>query len=121
MRILVVEDEQKTSAYLNKGLSESGFIVDIASDGVDGLHLATNHAYDLIILDIMLPKLDGWSILVEIRRTMPDARVLLLTARDDTEDKVKGLELGADDYLVKPFAFSELLARIRTLLRRGSA
>lgn len=120
MRILVVEDEQKTSAYLNKGLSESGFIVDIASDGVDGLHLATNHPYDLIILDIMLPRLDGWSILVEIRRVMPDARVLILTARDDTDDKVKGLELGADDYLVKPFAFSELLARIRTLLRRGS-
>nr|WP_269472882.1 heavy metal response regulator transcription factor [Aquicella siphonis] len=121
MRILIVEDENKTAAYLNKGLSESGFIVDIANNGEDGLYLATHHHYDLIVLDIMLPKLDGWSILVEIRRKIPDARVLLLTARDDVEDKVKGLELGADDYLVKPFAFSELLARIRSLLRRGTA
>lgn len=120
MRILIVEDEKKTSDYLSKGLTESGFIVDVADNGLDGLHLATHHHYDLITLDIMLPKLDGWSILVEIRRKTPNARVLLLTARDDTEDKVKGLELGADDYLVKPFAFSELLARIRTLLRRGS-
>lgn len=120
MRILVVEDESKTAAYLNKGLTESGFIVDIASNGEDGLHLALNHQYDLIILDVMLPKIDGWTILVEIRRMHPDARVLFLTARDNLEDKVKGLELGADDYLIKPFAFSELLARIRTILRRKS-
>lgn len=120
MRILIVEDENKTSAYLKKGLSESGFIVDLASDGEDGLYMATHHLYDLIILDIMLPKIDGWTIIVEIRRMHPDARVLFLTARDGVEDKVKGLELGADDYLVKPFAFSELLARIRSLLRRGS-
>jgi len=121
MRILIVEDENKTAAYLNKGLSESGFMVDIANNGVDGLHLATHHHYDLIILDVMLPKLDGWTIIVEIRKLHPDARVLFLTARDGVEDKVKGLELGADDYLVKPFAFSELLARIRTLLRRGTS
>lgn len=121
MRILIVEDEHKTAAYLYKGLSESGFIVDIANNGEEGLYLATHHYYDLIILDIMLPKLDGWSILVEIRQQRPDARVLFLTARDDVEDKVKGLELGADDYLVKPFAFSELLARIRNILRRGTA
>src|SRR5579885_1292236 len=120
MRILIVEDESKTAAYLNKGLSESGFLVDIASNGEDGLFLATNYHYDLIILDIMLPKIDGWTIIKDIRRLHPDARVLFLTARDGVEDKVKGLELGADDYLVKPFAFSELLARIRSLLRRGS-
>jgi two-component system copper resistance phosphate regulon response regulator CusR len=120
MRILIVEDENKTAAYLKKGLSESGFIVDLAADGQDGLYMATHHLYDLIILDIMLPKMDGWSIIVEIRRMHPDARVLFLTARDGVEDKVKGLELGADDYLVKPFAFSELLARIRSLLRRGT-
>lgn len=121
MRILIVEDENKTAAYLSKGLSESGFIVDIANNGEDGLHLATHHPYDLIILDVMLPKIDGWTVMVEIRRLHPDARVLFLTARDDVEDKVKGLELGADDYLVKPFAFSELLARIRSLLRRGAS
>jgi len=121
MRILIVEDESKTAAYLNKGLSENGFMVDIATNGEDGLHLATHHHYDLIILDIMLPKLSGWSLIVEIRRLYPDARVLFLTARDGVEDRVKGLELGADDYLVKPFAFSELLARIRSLLRRGTA
>ncbi|MBX3709173.1 MAG: heavy metal response regulator transcription factor [Gammaproteobacteria bacterium] len=120
MRILIVEDENKTAAYLKKGLSESGFIVDIATNGEDGLYLATHHHYDLIVLDVMLPKVSGWSIIVEIRRMYPDARVLFLTARDDVEDKVKGFELGADDYLVKPFAFSELLARIRSLLRRGT-
>lgn len=120
MRILIVEDENKTAAYLKKGLTESGFIVDLADNGEDGLFLATNCPYDLIILDVMLPKIDGWSILINIRRVYPDARVLFLTARDGVEDKVKGLELGADDYLVKPFAFSELLARIRSLLRRGS-
>lgn len=120
MRILIIEDENKTASYLKKGLTESGFIADIANNGEDGLFLATHHPYDLIILDVMLPKIDGWSILIGIRRVYPDARVLFLTARDGVEDKVKGLELGADDYLVKPFAFSELLARIRTLMRRGS-
>lgn len=120
MRILIVEDEIKTAAYLKKGLSESGFIVDHAANGEDGLYMATHHHYDLIILDIMLPKKDGWTIIIEIRRMYPDARVLFLTAKDGVEDKVKGLELGADDYLVKPFAFSELLARIRSLLRRGT-
>lgn len=120
MRILIVEDEDKTAAYLFKGLSESGFIVDVAKDGEDGLFLATNQHYDLVILDVMLPKLNGWEIIKQIRVTHPEMRVLFLTAKDDVEDKVKGLELGADDYLIKPFAFSELLARIRTLLRRGT-
>lgn len=121
MRILIVEDEQKTAGYLQKGLNESGFISDIANNGEDGLHLAIHHPYDLIILDIMLPKINGWTLITEIRRAHPHMRVLFLTAKDGVEDKVKGLELGADDYLVKPFAFSELLARIRTLLRRGTA
>lgn len=121
MRILVVEDEIKTAAYLKKGLSESGFIVDHADNGEDGLFLATHHHYDLILLDVMLPKQNGWTILSEIRRSQQDVRVLFLTARDNVEDKVKGLELGADDYLVKPFAFSELLARIRSSLRRSIA
>lgn len=121
MRILIVEDEIKTAAYLQKGLSESGFIVDHAANGEDGLHLANNHPYDLIILDVMLPKLDGWSVIQRLRNQQSDVRILFLTARDNVEDRVRGLELGADDYLVKPFAFSELLARIRTLLRRTTA
>ena len=118
MRILVVEDEAKTREYLRKGLSENGFIVDVAADGLDGQHLAVTGDYELIILDVMLPGRDGWQILGELRRTK-DTPVLFLTARDKVDDRVKGLNLGADDYLVKPFAFSELLARIRTLLRRG--
>jgi two-component system copper resistance phosphate regulon response regulator CusR len=121
MRILITEDEPKTAEYLAKGLKASGFIVDVALDGEDGVFLASQVHYDLIILDVMLPKLNGWQVLTSIRRIHPDARVLFLTARDNLEDKVKGLELGADDYLVKPFAFSELLARIRSLLRRGTA
>jgi two-component system, OmpR family, copper resistance phosphate regulon response regulator CusR len=121
MRILIVEDENKTAEYLRKGLSETGFVVDVADNGEDGLYLGTHHHYDVIILDIMLPKLDGWAVLVGIRRIHPDVRVLVLTAQGDVGYKVKGLELGADDYLVKPFAFSELLARVRSLLRRGSA
>lgn len=120
MRILVVEDEAKTAAYLSKGLSENGFAVDQAFDGEEGLYYVNNNHYDLIILDVMLPKISGWEVMKKIRIAYPDARVLFLTARDDVEDKVKGLELGADDYLIKPFAFSELLARVRTLLRRGS-
>lgn len=120
MRILIVEDDPKTAEYLGQGLSENGFVIDVARNGVDGSHLALTAAYDLIILDVMLPGRDGWRVLSEVRakKTTP---VLFLTARDDVEDRVKGLELGADDYLVKPFAFSELLARIRTVLRRGQA
>lgn len=121
MRLLVVEDENKTADYLCKGLQESGFVVDVAREGEDGLHLATQYHYDLIILDIMLPKMDGFTIITKLRRLNPEVRVIFLTARGDVEDRVKGLELGADDYLAKPFAFSELLARIRTLLRRGNA
>lgn len=120
MRILVVDDEDKTAAYLSEGLTENGYTVDIANNGQDGLTLATQNIYDLIILDVMLPLLDGWGVMKAIRCVRPDVRVLFLTACDDVEEKVKGLELGADDYLIKPFAFSELLARIRTLLRRSS-
>jgi two-component system copper resistance phosphate regulon response regulator CusR len=119
MRILIVEDEPKTAAYASKGLTEHGFVVDIAQNGVDGQHLALNSDYDLIVLDIMLPAVDGWTVLREIRRKK-QTPVLFLTARDEVADRVKGLELGADDYLVKPFAFSELLARVRTVLRRGA-
>ncbi len=120
MRILVVDDEDKTAAYLSEGLTENGFTVDIANNGQDGLMLANKNIYDLIILDVMLPALDGWGVMAGIRRSRPDVRVLFLTACDEVEEKVKGLELGADDYLIKPFAFSELLARIRMLLRRSA-
>ncbi len=120
MKILVVEDETKTGDYLKQGMGEAGFIVDLARDGIDGLHLALSENYDLAILDVMLPGMDGWQILASLRKAGKDMPVLFLTARDQIEDRVKGLELGADDYLVKPFAFSELLARVRTLLRRGS-
>ena len=119
MRILIVEDERKTAAYLQKGLSESGFVVDVANRGDDGLHLARTQDYDLIILDVTLPEVDGWSVLAAIRQGGKQTPVLFLTARDTVADRVKGLELGADDYLVKPFAFSELLARVRSILRRG--
>jgi two-component system copper resistance phosphate regulon response regulator CusR len=119
MRILVVEDEPKTGTYLRQGLSEAGFVTDLASDGVDGTHLALTGAYDLVVLDIMLPGADGWQVLQAIRTAGKHLPVLILTARDDVDDRVKGLEAGADDYLVKPFAFSELLARVRSLLRRG--
>ncbi len=121
MKILIVEDEQKTGDYLKQGLSEAGFVADLARDGVDGLHLALTGDYDLALLDVMLPKLDGWEVLRQIRHNGKHLPVLFLTARDQVEDRVKGLEFGADDYLVKPFAFSELLARVRTLLRRGKA
>lgn len=120
MRILVVEDEPKTGDYLSKGLTESGFVIDLARTGTEGLHLASEGDYDLIVLDVMLPGMDGWEVLRRLRERK-QVPVLFLTARDEVEDRVKGLELGADDYLVKPFAFTELLARIRTLLRRGSA
>ncbi|MEB2551358.1 heavy metal response regulator transcription factor [Burkholderia gladioli] len=118
MRILVVEDEPKTGAYLKKGLEESGMSVDLATDGADGLLLAEEEPYDVIVLDVMLPVLDGWAVLQRLRASKATP-VLFLTARDDVEDRVRGLELGADDYLVKPFAFVELLARVRTLARRG--
>jgi len=119
MHILIVEDERKTREYLQKGLGESGYVVDTAADGVDGLHLALTGDYDLVILDIMLPGADGRQVLRALRREKPTP-VVFLTARDELEDRVGGLELGADDYLVKPFAFAELLARVRTVLRRGA-
>ncbi|MBI3664663.1 MAG: heavy metal response regulator transcription factor [Acidobacteria bacterium] len=119
MKILIIEDETKAASYLRQGLSEEGFVVDIAENGEDGLHLARTSDYDLIILDVMLPRRDGWSVISELRRTGRQMPVLFLTARDGVQDRVKGLELGADDYLVKPFAFSELLARVRSILRRG--
>jgi two-component system, OmpR family, copper resistance phosphate regulon response regulator CusR len=119
MRILIVEDEAKIAAFLRKGLTEHGFVVDLARQGDDGLHLARTGAYDLLILDVMLPNLDGWAVLTALRHEGKQTPVLYLTARDAVHDRVKGLELGADDYLVKPFAFSELLARVRSILRRG--
>ena len=119
MKILIIEDEQKTGDYLKQGLSEAGFVVDLVRDGTDGMHLALTEDYDLIVLDVMLPGIDGWQVLHGIRGSGKQLPVLFLTARDRVDERVKGLELGADDYLVKPFAFSELLARIRTLLRRG--
>lgn len=120
MKILVVEDENKTAAFLKKGLEENGFAADLANDGVTGAALARQGAYDLIILDVMLPGQDGWSVLKDLRQRQNHVPVLFLTARDAVPDRVHGLELGADDYIVKPFAFSELLARIRTILRRGA-
>ena len=120
MKILIVEDEKKTVAYLKQGLEESGYVIDCAENGDDGSHLARTGSYDLIILDVMLPGRDGWSVIADLRGRGIPTPVLFLTARDAVHDRVKGLELGADDYLVKPFAFSELLARVRTLLRRGS-
>lgn len=121
MKLLVVEDNQKIADYLRQGLKESGYVVDLANNGVDGLHHALTESYDLIILDIMLHKLDGLTILQTIRNTQETTPVLLLSAKDQVADRVKGLEMGADDYLVKPFDFSELLARIRSLLRRASS
>lgn len=118
MRILIVEDETKTGDYLRKGLLEAGFQADLARTGPDGLHLALHEDYSLIVLDVMLPGLDGWSVLAQLREHK-QTPVLMLTARDDIADRVRGLELGADDYLIKPFAFAELLARLRTLLRRA--
>ena len=119
MRILIIEDETKTIEYLRQGLSEHGYVVDSAENGADGLQLATADDYDLVILDVTLPGLDGWDVLKELRSRRPTP-VLMLTARGLTEDKVRGLDFGADDYMVKPFQFPELLARVRTIIRRGS-
>jgi two-component system, OmpR family, copper resistance phosphate regulon response regulator CusR len=121
VKILVVEDESKTAAYLRRGLTEHGFAVDVARQGEEGLRRALAEDYDLLILDIMLPERDGWSLLQELTRQGRRTPVLFLSARDTVGDRVKGLELGADDYLVKPFAFSELLARVHSILRRRSA
>ena len=118
MKILIVEDELKTADYLRKGLGEQGCAVDVAHNGIDGQFLAQESDFDLVILDVMLPGIDGWQLL-QIIRHKSQVPVLFLTARDAVEDRVKGLELGADDYLVKPFSYAELLARVRTLLRRG--
>jgi len=119
MRILLVEDEQKTGDYLKQGLSEAGYITDWVTDGLTGKQYALSEDYDVIILDVMLPGVDGWHIIEAVRKNGKTMPILFLTARDQIEDRVKGLELGADDYLVKPFAFAELLARIKSLLRRG--
>src|SRR5690625_4903275 len=120
MKLLVVEDESKTADYVRQGLMEAGFVVDLARTGLDGHHMAMTEAYDLIILDVMLPDIDGWRILQAVRAAGNQVPVLFLTARSNVDDRVQGLELGADDYLVKPFVFAELLARVRTLLRRGA-
>lgn len=119
MRLLVVEDEDKAAQFLKKGLGEAGYVVDTANNGLDGFYMAQEVNYDLIVLDIMLPKMDGWAVLEKLRQIDQETPVLLLTARDGIEDRVKGLNLGADDYLVKPFVFSELQARVHALLRRG--
>lgn len=120
MKLLVAEDEPKTGIYLQQGLREAGFTVDRVVTGTDALDQALHEAYDLLILDVMMPGLDGWEVIRRLRAAGEAVPVLFLTARDGVDDRVKGLELGADDYLVKPFAFSELLARVRTLLRRGN-
>ena len=120
MRLLVIEDEVKLAQYLHKGLSENGHVVDLAHDGIEGRRLATGGDYDLVLLDVMLPGVDGFGVLGAMRQQGRKTPVLMLTARDKVEDRVRGLEGGADDYLVKPFAFSELLARVGALLRRGN-
>ena len=119
MRILLIEDEKKTAAFLAKGLREAGFVIDLARDGETGLERARAIRFDLLIVDVMLPNKDGWEVVAEVRRSGIRTPILFLTARDSVRDRVKGLELGADDYLVKPFAFSELLARVRSVLRRA--
>ncbi|WP_421131539.1 heavy metal response regulator transcription factor [Alteromonas sp. A079] len=120
MKILVVEDEKKIGDYIKQGLAESGFVIELVRNGLDGHHKAMTGEFNLIILDVMLPDINGWRILESLRQSGNQTPVLFLTARDSVNDRVKGLELGADDYLVKPFAFAELLARVRTLFRRGN-
>jgi two-component system copper resistance phosphate regulon response regulator CusR len=119
MRVLLIEDKKKTASFLAKGLREDGFTVEIAPDGETGLELAHARKHDLLIVDVMLPKKDGWAVVAELRKSEMRTPILFLTARDSVRDRVKGLELGADDYLVKPFAFSELIARVRSLMRRS--
>ncbi|RXZ36861.1 response regulator [Oxalobacteraceae bacterium CAVE-383] len=119
MRILVIEDEPKAGEYMRDGLTESGYVVDLAGNGKDGLHMAQEMRYDLILLDVMMPEMDGWEVMRKLDK-QANTPVLFLTARGTLEDRLKGLELGADDYLVKPFSFAELLARIRVVLRRGN-
>jgi heavy metal response regulator len=121
MRVLVIEDELRVRSFLERGLQEAGFAVDVAEDGETGLRMALVHPYDVIVLDLMLPKRDGLSVLRELRSAGRATPVLVLTARDEVDDRVRGLDAGADDYLPKPFAFAELLARVRSLLRRGTA
>ncbi len=121
MRLLIVEDEKKVAGFIKKGLEEETYAVDVAYDGEEGFHLAELNQYDMIILDLMLPKMDGLEVLTRLRDKKVNTPILLLTAKDAVEDKVMGLNKGADDYLTKPFAFSELLARVRSLLRRGQA
>jgi len=119
VKILVVEDDKKTASYLERGLTENGYIVDVAYDGEDGLQRAKDNDYEMIILDVMLPRRDGWSVVSELRKQGKQSLVLFLTAKDDVLDRIKGLDLGADAYLVKPFAFSELIAQMKTLFRRS--
>ncbi|HEY2799793.1 MAG TPA: heavy metal response regulator transcription factor [Chthoniobacterales bacterium] len=121
MRILLMEDQKKMSAFLDKGLREAGYEVEIARDGATGLERAMGGRFDLLLVDVMLPKKDGWAVVKELREAHVQTPILFLTARDSVDDRVKGLELGGDDYLVKPFAFSELLARVRSVLRRPAA
>ncbi|MFW1404694.1 heavy metal response regulator transcription factor [Vibrio parahaemolyticus] len=121
MKILIVEDEHKAGEYLQKGLIESGYVVDLVHDGVDGLYHATSEEYDLILLDIMLPKLDGWQVLNTLRSSGIHTPVIMLTAKEQVEDRVRGFELGANDYVVKPYAFAELLARVQNVFRHHIA
>ncbi|EPW1045966.1 heavy metal response regulator transcription factor [Vibrio parahaemolyticus] len=121
MKILIVEDEHKAGEYLQKGLIESGYVVDLVHDGVDGLYHSTSEEYDLILLDIMLPKLDGWQVLNTLRSSGIHTPVIMLTAKEQVEDRVRGFELGANDYVVKPYAFAELLARVQNVFRHHIA
>lgn len=120
MRVLVVEDDAKIAGFIAKGLAEAGFAVDQAADGEDGLHLALTEPYDVAVIDLMLPKLDGLSLIEDLRRQRVQTPVIILSARRSVDDRVKGLQTGGDDYLTKPFAFAELLARVQALIRRGS-